>query len=66
MTQDEAIGALLKRRKVATAADLIAATMSTSIHKRLSEMRQRGWTIWREAIPGRQYGRYFGKAPNAA
>lgn len=65
MTQYDRIGALLKRRKGATAAELIAATMSTAVHKRMSEMRQRGWAIWRESIPGRTYGRYFGKAPQA-
>jgi hypothetical protein len=65
MTQYEAIGALLKRKKGATAADLIAATMSTSIHRRLYELRQKGWYIWREPIPGKAYGRYFGKPQQA-
>jgi hypothetical protein len=66
MTQYEAIGALLKRKKGATAADLIAATMSTAVHKRMSEMREKGgWTIWREPIPGKAYGRYFGKPQQA-
>lgn len=65
MTQYERIGALLKRRKGATAAELIAATMTTSVHRRLFEMRQKGWAIWRESIPGRAYGRYHGKAPQA-
>ncbi len=64
-TQYDAIGALLKRKKGATAAELIAATMTTSVHRRLFEMRQKGWTIWREAIAGRPYGRYYGKAPQA-
>jgi hypothetical protein len=63
MTQYDRIGALLKRRKGATAAELIAATMTTSVHKRMSEMREKGWAIWRESIPGRAYGRYYGKAP---
>jgi hypothetical protein len=65
-TQYDAIGALLKRKKGATAADLIAATMSTSIHKRMSEMRERGWRIKREAIEGKTYGRYFGCPPDHA
>jgi hypothetical protein len=65
MSQYDRIGALLKRRKGATAAELIAATMSTAVHKRMSEMRERGWAIWREAIAGRAYGKYYGKAPQA-
>lgn len=61
-TQYDAIGALLKRKKGATAADLIAATMSTSIHKRMSEMRTLGgWLIWKERVPGKSYHRYFGR-----
>lgn len=66
MTQYDRIGALLKRRKGATAAELIAATMSTAVHKRMSEMRERGWRIWREAIAGRPYGRYYGCPPDNA
>lgn len=62
-TQYDAIGALLKRRKGATAADMIAACMSTAVHKRMSEMRKKGWYIWREKIAGQVYGRYFGIAP---
>jgi predicted ArsR family transcriptional regulator len=63
MTQYEAIGALLKRKKGATAADLIAATMSTAVHKRMSELRERGWVIRKEPVPGRTYHRYYGQAP---
>lgn len=63
MTQYDRIGALLKRKRGATAADLIAATMSTSIHRRLYELRQKGWYIWREGIPGKTYGIYRGRPP---
>lgn len=65
MTQYDRIGALLKRKKGATAADLIAATMSTAVHKRMSEMRERGWAIRKEPIPGRTFHRYYGTAPQA-
>ena len=65
-TQYDAIGALLMRKKGATAADLIAATMSTSIHKRMSEMRERGWLITREQLPGKSYGVYRGVKPMGA
>lgn len=66
MTQYDAIGSLIKRKRGATAADLIAATLSTSVHKRMSEMRSAGWRIWREAIPGKTHGRYYGQAPQNA
>ena len=64
-TQYEAIGALLKRKKGATAAEMLEVSMSTSIHRRMYEMRKKGWTIWREAIAGKQYGRYRGIAPQS-
>jgi biotin operon repressor len=62
-TQYDQIGALIKRSKGATAADLIAATMSTAVHKRMSELRERGWTIRKEQVPGKSYHRYYGKEP---
>jgi hypothetical protein len=63
MTQYDVIGRLLARKKGATVAELIAATMTSSPHRRMYEMRRKGWAIWREAISGKQYGRYFGRAP---
>jgi hypothetical protein len=65
-SQYDAIGVLLKRKRGATAAELIAATMSTAVHKRMSEMRAKGWTIRREQIEGKSYGRYRGEAPKSA
>lgn len=64
-TQYEAIGRLLRRKKGATAADMVAATFSTSVHKRMSEMRERGWDIRKEPVPGRTFHRYYGTAPQA-
>lgn len=57
------IGKLIARKKGATPAELIAATMTTSVHRRLFEMRQHGWTIRRVPVPGCRYGRYYGTAP---
>ena len=39
----------------------VAGTVSA--HSRLSELKGRGWIIWREKIKGRAYGRYFGAPP---
>lgn len=64
-TQYDAIGALIRRKTGATAAELIAATMSTAVHKRMSEMRERGWAIHKVPVPGRTFHRYFGTAPQA-
>jgi hypothetical protein len=62
-SQYEVIGNLISRKRGATPAELIERTWSTCVHKRMSEMRSRGWRIWREQVPGKSYGRYFGQAP---
>lgn len=63
MTQYQRIGRLLTRKRGCTAMEMTAAAGTVSCHSRMAEMKRHGWTIWREAIPGRNYGRYFGKAP---
>jgi hypothetical protein len=50
-SQYEVIGNLIRRKRGATVAELMAATWSSCIHKRLSEMKQRGWRIKREEVP---------------
>lgn len=65
-TQYDAIGALLKRKKGATVAEIVSATCSSSPHRRMYEMRRKGWRIWREGIPGKSYGIYRGTAPKTA
>lgn len=55
------IGKLLTRKSGATAMEIASVVGSTSPHKRISELKARGWLVWREAIAGRNYGRYFGK-----
>lgn len=65
-TQYAAIGKLLQRKKGATPAELMTSSGSTCIHKRMSEMRNAGWSIWREDLKGARHGLYFGKAPKKA
>lgn len=64
--QTEVIANMIRRKSGATVAELIAATWCSCVHKRMSELRERGWEIRREPIKGRKYGRYFGKAPGGA
>jgi hypothetical protein len=65
-SQYERIGKLLTRKTGATAMDIASVAGTVSPHSRLAEMKRAGWRIWREAIAGRAYGRYFGKGPGAA
>lgn len=64
-SQYEVIGRLIQRKRGATAADLMSATWSTCVHKRMSEMRARGWHINKVPIPGRTHYRFYGTAPKA-
>lgn len=61
MTQTQTIARLISRKRGATPAEMIAATFSTSVHSRMSELKARGWRIWREQVQGRNFGRYFGQ-----
>lgn len=63
MTQYQKLEKLLLRKRGATAMEIVEAVGTVAPHKRLSEMKAKGWTIWREAVSGKSYGRYFGKAP---
>jgi len=54
---------LLKRPEGATAFDICAAVGSTCPHKRISELKEVGWTINRTQVTGKDYGVYRGIAP---
>lgn len=62
-SQYDRLAKLLTRKKGATAMDIVEAVGTVCPHKRLSEMKQRGWSIRREAVEGKTYGRYYGVAP---
>lgn len=64
-SQYQRIARLLTRKSGATAMDIASVAGTVSPHSRLSEMKAAGWRIWREAIKGRNYGRYFGVRPLA-
>lgn len=60
MTQYDRIGKVLQRKRGATTRELIEASGSVCPWKRMQEMRNRGWLIWREKVPGKSYGVYRG------
>jgi hypothetical protein len=59
-TQYDAIARLLTRKRGCTAMEIISDAGTVCPHKRLSEMKDMGWTITRNPISGKTYGRYFG------
>lgn len=62
-TQYQRLAKLLTRKHGCTALEIIVAVGSVCPHKRLSDMKERGWTILRQEIEGQRHGRYFGIAP---
>jgi hypothetical protein len=62
-TQYERLSRLLTRKSGATAMDIVEAVGTVCPHKRLSELKERGWHITREQVPGKSYGVYRGTAP---
>ena len=65
-TQYARIGQLICRKMGATALELMHATASTCVHKRMSELKECGWTITKKQVSGKTYHRYFGVAPVVA
>lgn len=60
-TQLQRLARLLQRKTGATALEIIVTVGAVCPHKRLAELKERGWIINRQPVPGERYGRYFGK-----
>lgn len=63
MNQQDKLKKLLSRKSGCTSVDIAAVLPSVSPHRRISDLKEQGWTILK-----RQEGRlkrYFGTAPKA-
>jgi hypothetical protein len=60
-TQLERLGKLLQRKRGATSVDICEALPSVCPHKRLADLKQRGWTITKKR--GEKLITYFGRPP---
>ncbi len=60
------IGRLLARKIGTTPYEITIATGTVCPHKRMSDLKAKGWKIERREVPGAAYGRYYGKAPAKA
>lgn len=65
MTQHQALGKLLTRRKGVTAWEIIQLVGTVCPHKRMSDLKASGWTITKQQVAGQTYHRYYGQAPKA-
>ena len=63
MTQPQALSKLLTRRNGVTAMEIIHIVGTVCPHKRMSELKARGWTITKKQVTGKTYHRYYGQAP---
>lgn len=64
-TQCAILEKLLRRKAGVTSLEIIQHCGTVAPHRRLADLKDRGWIIRREQIEGRSYGRYFGQAPKA-
>lgn len=64
MTQLQILARLLKRG--VTSMDIIKHCRTTSPSKRISEMRNLGWTITKKKVAGTNYHVFTGKPPKGA
>lgn len=63
MKQLDRLEKLLTRKRGATAMEICEAVGTVSPHRRLTELKRRGWNITRLPVEGRNYGRYYGRRP---
>lgn len=63
MTQNQILSKLLSRKCGTTAMEIIQRVGTVCPHKRMSDLKDRGWTITKKQVQGKNYHRYFGTAP---
>jgi hypothetical protein len=62
-TQCSILEKLLRRKSGVTSLEIIQKCGTVAPHRRLADLKERGWRITKEQVPGRSYNRYFGQAP---
>jgi hypothetical protein len=63
MTKTEILKRLITRKRGATSFEIATLMGTVCPHRRLTDLKEHGWTILRKEIDGQSYGRYFGIAP---
>jgi hypothetical protein len=64
-TQCAILEKLLSRKVGVTSLEIIQKCGTVAPHRRLADLKARGWVITRQQIEGRNYGRYFGHKATA-
>ena len=63
MTQCAILEKLLRRKSGVTSLEIIQRCGTVAPHRRLADLKDKGWVIRREQLPGKSYGVYRGEAP---
>jgi len=63
LSQTQLLARLLSRKCGTTSMEIIAACKTVCPHRRLTDLKNRGWTIVKKQVKGKSYHRYFGTAP---
>jgi hypothetical protein len=59
-TQCSILEKLLGRKSGVTSLEIIQKCGTVAPHRRLADLKEKGWAIWSEPIEGHQHRRYFG------
>jgi hypothetical protein len=62
-TQCSILERLLRRKSGVTSLEIIQKCGTVAPHRRLADLKERGWHITRQQVPGKSYGRYYGTEP---
>lgn len=64
MTKQEILKKLLTRKRGVTSYEIALEMGTVCPHRRITELKEEGWTILTSEIPGKNHLRYHGVAPN--
>ena len=63
-TQPEKLAKLLTRKSGVTSLEIILSIGTVCPHRRMSDLKERGWIITSRKVAGKNYSRYFGRMAN--
>lgn len=63
MKKQEILKKLLTRKRGVTSFEIAMEMGTVCPHRRLTDLKEQGWSILRKDVEGENYGRYFGIAP---
>lgn len=63
MSQTKEVQRLLSRSRGCTMYDICIICRSVSPSRRIHDLREKGWTITKKKIDGKNFHRFYGKPP---